>query len=74
MSDLGALLIIHCFQRFASRRGTPVLIVLDNTKNFKNNGEELNELNQDPEVRAEVDRNGEDCILELKHILERAPY
>ena len=64
---------LNCFRRFTARRGTPALVISDNTKNFKTTGMNLKESYNHPEIRAELDHKGVEWVLEWKYVLEGAP-
>ena len=56
--------------RFAARRGTPVLIALENAKTFKATSKALKKLSTHPEVVTELSSK----MIEWKFNLERAPW
>ena len=54
--------------KFAARRGTPALVILDNAKTFKASSKVLTKLSSDSEVIAHLSKNR----IEWRFNLERA--
>jgi hypothetical protein len=61
---------LNCLRRFASRRGTPTLIVSDNAKTFKAAQKAVKKLYESGNVRAYMQDN---CV-KWKFNLERVPW
>ena len=61
---------LNCLRRFASRRGTPTLIVSDNAKTFKAAQKAVKKLYESGNVRAYMQDN---CV-KWQFNLERAPW
>ena len=70
VEDLSTGAFIKAFQRFAGRRGTPVLIISDNAKTFEAADKALKKLYNHPEVANELSSK----MIKWKFNLERAPW
>jgi len=71
VEDLSAEAFRRALRRFAARRGTPTLIVSNNTKTFQATGIALNnDLFNHPEVASKLDRKK----IKWRFNLERAPW
>ena len=63
VEDLSTPTFLRCLRKFTAQRGTPALIVSDNAKTFKGAEKEICTLFRHPEVRAELDNEGIECVL-----------
>ena len=73
VSDMGAQYVLNCFRRFTARHYTLAIAISDSSKTFKTTEMNLKELYNYPEIRAVLDREGVEWVLEWNCILERAP-
>ena len=63
VEDLSTPTFLRCLRKLTAQRGTPALIVSDNAKTFKGAEKEICTLFRHPEVRAELDNEGIECVL-----------
>ena len=68
--DLNTSTFLNCFRRFASRRGTPSLIITDDAKTFKAADKFLGKLYEDEKVREFISRNR----IQWRYILAKSPW
>lgn len=70
VQDLTAATFLRCLRRFASRRGTPQILVSDNAKTFKAADKILTKIFKSVDVKSSLSKKG----IEWRFNLERAPW
>ena len=68
--DLTAISFVRCLKRFSARRGVPQIICSDNSKTFRSANKIISSILDRPETQQHC----RDMRIQLKFILEKAPW